>query len=148
MDIDVKHQELTEKYAEKKKRVRMNVIELIIGLVLLTFAFNYLKSHPAERTSIFAWLEVLVNKVEVMIWSVTGWNSEMIKEKQQLERWYDELISTSEKASCALPAEIEIAKRRLEELKSLKGSEYKKQMQKYQWYIRAYAQKVNEECGE
>lgn len=148
MDIDLKHQELTERYAEKRKRIRMNVIELIIGLVLLTFAFNYLKSHPAERTSIFAWLEVLVDKVEVLVWSITGGNSESIKEKQQLERWYGELISTSENANCALPAEIEVAKRRLNELKKLSWSEYKQQMQKYQWYIRAYASKVTEECGE
>lgn len=46
--------DLVEDYSKKKKKFWGNFIELIIGGILLVICINYLRTHPAEKTSIFS----------------------------------------------------------------------------------------------
>jgi len=148
MDISKKEQELEAKFVEKKWRVRMNIIELIIWLILLVFAFNYLKSHPAEKTSIFAGLEVMIEKVEVLFSNIRWWNGEYTKNKQQMQRWFGDLISTMKNGECMDATSITIAEKRLSDMQKLNAVQYKERIQEFQWYIKDYAAKVQENCGE
>ena len=92
MDKTLQEEAFQVKFEEKKKRLRMNIIEFIIGLILLSFAFNYLKNHPAERTSMFAWIEVLFQRAEIFISNITWDNWTALKEKHQLEKYYNRLM--------------------------------------------------------
>ncbi len=148
MDITKKEQELQEKYVEKKWRVRMNIIEMIVWLILLIFAFNYLKSHPAEKTSIFAGIEVMIDKVEVLISNIRWGNGEYTKNKQQMERMLSDLITTMKDGECLDTNSITIAEKRFSDMQSLSSSQYKERLQEFQWYVKDYAAKVQENCGE
>ena len=148
MDITKKEQELQEKYIEKKWRVRMNIIEMIVWLILLIFAFNYLKSHPAEKTSIFAGIEVMIDKVEVLISNLRWGNGEYTKNKQQMERMLGDLITTMKSGECLDANSITIAEKRLSDMQALSSSLYKERLQEFQWYVKDYAAKVQENCGE
>ncbi len=146
MDISTKEHEYQVKYEEKKSRLRMNLIEFIIWLILLIFAFNYLKSHPAERTSMFAWIEVLFQRAEIFMWNIFWEDWDMLKDKQQLERYYKELISTMENGQCADAETIESAKERYSMLTSIDVESYKENLKLYQWFARSYATKIKENC--
>ncbi len=61
------HETYAEKLVKRKKKVMMNLVELSIGVVLLIFCFTYLKSHPAEKLSVFSSVDVLVQKVKVAL---------------------------------------------------------------------------------
>ncbi len=148
MDISTKENEFQQKYLEKKSRLRMNIIEFLVWLLLLGFAFNYLKSHPAERTSMFAGIEVLFQRAEVFVWNLfwDDWN--ILQDKNQLERYYKELISTMQNGECADNATIVKAETMYRTLQNLSISQYKKELQVYQWYAGSYAAKIKENCWE
>jgi len=148
MEEIIKEQEFTARFDEKKKRFRMNLIEFIIWLILLSFAFNYLKNHPAERTSMFAGIEVLFQRAEIFITNITGDDGGILEEKHQLERYYKELISTMENGKCADLATIDAANERYKDLINLNIDEYKQNIQVYQWYAGTYAAKIKENCSE
>ncbi len=134
--------------AEKKKRFRMNMVEFIIWCILLVIAFNYLKTHPAEKTSIFAGVEVLLQKAEVFLWNITGKNGEEVRKQHELERYFKELISTMDAWKCVNVKTLEQAKKRLESLESFSSEQFTKSRQVYEWYARSYATKIQESCSD
>ena len=148
MDISIKEQEYLHALDMKKKRVRMNIVELIIWVALLVLCFNYLKTHPAEKTSIFAGIEVLTQKAQVFVSNVFGNKWDTLKDKYTLERRYKEVISTMEKWKCAEQDVIDEAKVRLESLKDLSASKFQEQQNAYKAYVSKVATKVSEDCGE
>ncbi len=147
MENTLQEEAFEVKFEEKKKRLRMNIIEFIIGLILLSFAFNYLKNHPAERTSMFAWIEVLFQRAEIFISNITGDNWTTLKEKHQLEKYYKELISTMENGKCADLQTIDSAKEKYKALLWIDIQTYKENIQVYQWYAGTYAAKIKENCS-
>jgi len=148
MELSTKEQEYEVLYQQKKKRLRMNIVEFLLWLVLLVFAFNYLKSHPAERTSMFAWIEVLFQRAEVFVSNIFGEDGSLLQDKHQLERYYKELISTMENGDCADVATREAAREKYKMLQSIDMQTYKENLQLYQGYAWTYAAKIKENCGE
>ncbi len=146
MEISQKEQELRASLSEKKKRVKMNIIELVIWVILLVLAMNYLKTHPAEKTSIFSWFEILIEKVEVFFSWIFGNNSDYLENKHSLEKRFKELITTMEEGKCVDQETIDIAKTRYETLKKLTTQWYKENMQAYQWYARSYKGLIELQC--
>ncbi len=148
MDISTKEQEYLDKFSERKSRLRMNLIEFIVWIILLSFAFNYLKSNPAERTSMFAWIEVLFQRAEVFVTNLfwDDWN--LLQDKHQLERYYKELISTMENGECATRNTLDSAKEKYRDLLSMNVETYKANLQVYQGYAWTYAAKIKENCWE
>ena len=147
MDVITKEMEYEQQLVEKKSRFRMNVLEFIVGCVLLVFAFNYMKNHEAERVSIFAGIEVLVQKAEVFLWNVFGWGGDMIKEKHRLEGYYKELISTMKNGDCAWVETLTDATVKYNALTNMSASEYETQRITYEKFARTYKVKIDESCG-
>jgi hypothetical protein len=86
MHISHKEQELRDALVKRKKRLGSNLVEFFVGCILLVFAFNYLKGHPAERTSIFAGLEVMVQNVEVRLAKMFEGDGEMLSQKKKFQK--------------------------------------------------------------
>ena len=90
---------ISEKQAMKKKLMH-DLIELVIWLTLLWMCYGYIQSHPAEKVSFFSWYKVIYQQTEIFFQNLFGKNWEILKEKYNLESYYQVLITLSEEKSC------------------------------------------------
>ena len=93
---------ITEKQAMKKK-LRNNVIELVIWLVLLWMCYVYIQNHPAEKISFFSWYKVIYQQSEIFFQNIFGHNGEWLKQKYSLESYYQVMITQAEEKPCVDP---------------------------------------------
>jgi hypothetical protein len=89
---DDKLTKLKENYDKKRKKLSMNVIEFLVGGLLLAFCFNYLADHPAEKSSIVSGIDVLYQKVRVFVSHLTSGKGKLLERKFEMERGFNELI--------------------------------------------------------
>ncbi len=141
------HETYAEKLVKRKKKLRMNLVEFSIWLVLLVFCFNYLKSHPAEKLSVFSSVEVLVQKAKVAVsqWTSGQWNE--LKVKYSLERSYKEMINIVEDANCLDPIQREEIKRMYSSLQQMEVDDFVQQEPLFVSFLKQTYSKVEEECN-
>lgn len=94
----------TEKSISEKRSIRKklfyNLVELIIWLILLWMCYGYLQTHPAEKISFFSWYKVIYQQTEIFFQNLFGKNGELLKQKYNLESYYQVLITLSEEKPC------------------------------------------------
>ena len=90
---------ITEKQAMKKKLIH-NLIELVIWCVLLWMCYGYIQTHPAEKISFFSGYKVIYQQTEIFFQNIFGKNGELLKQKYNLESYYQALITLSEEKPC------------------------------------------------
>ena len=90
---------ISEKKSMKKKLIN-NLIELVVGLVLLWMCYGYLQTHPAEKISFFSWYKVIYQQTEIFFQNLFGKNGELLRQKYNLESYYQVLITLSEEKPC------------------------------------------------
>ena len=90
---------ISEKQAMKKKLIH-NVIELIIWVILLWMSYWYIQTHPAEKISFFSWYKVIYQQTEIFFQNIFGKNWELLRQKYNLESYYQVLITLSEEKPC------------------------------------------------
>ena len=94
----------TEKPISEKRSIRKklfyNLVELIIWLILLWMCYGYLQTHPAEKISFFSWYKVIYQQTEIFFQNLFGKNGELLKQKYNLESYYQVLITLSEEKPC------------------------------------------------
>lgn len=97
---------ISEKQAMKKK-LFYNLIELVIWWVLLFMCYWYIQTHPAEKISFFSWYKVIYQQTEIFFQNIFGKNGNLLREKYDLESYYQVLITLSEEKSCVEPELVE-----------------------------------------
>jgi len=95
---------ITEKQAMKKKLMH-NLIELVIWCVLLWMCYGYIETHPAEKISFFSWYKVIYQQTEIFFQNIFGKNGDLLKQKYNLESYYQVMITLSEEKPC-IDAEV------------------------------------------
>ena len=90
---------ISEKQAMKKKFIH-NLVELLIWFILLWMCYWYIQTHPAEKISFFSWYKVIYQQTEIFFQNVFGRNGELLKQKYNLESYYQVLITLSEEKPC------------------------------------------------
>ncbi|MDR0282886.1 MAG: hypothetical protein LBI53_06480 [Candidatus Peribacteria bacterium] len=85
---------------EIKKKFFRNLIKLIIGSILLTISYGYIKSHPAEEISFFSGFKIIFQNAEILFQNIFGNNGDILKQKYSLESYYQALIALSEEKPC------------------------------------------------
>ena len=93
---------ISEKKAMKKKLIH-NLIELVIWLILLWMCYGYLQTHPAEKISFFSWYKVIYQQTEIFFQNIFGKNGESLRQKYNLESYYQVMITQSEEKPCVDP---------------------------------------------
>jgi len=83
-----------------RKKLFYNLVELIIWLILLWMCYGYLQTHPAEKISFFSWYKVIYQQTEIFFQNLFGKNGELLKQKYNLESYYQVLITLSEEKPC------------------------------------------------
>ena len=97
---------ISEKKAMKKKLVH-NLIELVIWCILLWMCYGYIETHPAEKISFFSWYKVIYQQTEIFFQNIFGKNGDLLKQKYNLESYYQVLITLSEEKPCIDPGIVE-----------------------------------------
>ena len=93
---------ISEKKTIKKKLVH-DCIELVIWLILLWMCYWYLQTHPAEKVSFFSWYKVIYQQTEIFFQNVFGKNGDLLKQKYNLESYYQVMITQAEEKPCVNP---------------------------------------------
>ena len=93
---------ISEKQAMKKKFIH-NLIELAIWLALLWMCYAYIQNHPAEKISFFSWYKVVYQQTEIFFQNLFGHNGEWLKQKYDLESYYQVMITKAEEKPCVDP---------------------------------------------
>lgn len=90
-----------------KKNFIHNCIELIIWIALLRMCYWYIQTHPAEKISFFSGYKVLYQQTEIAFQNIFGNNWDYLKQKYELESYYQVLITLAEEKSCTNPNTIQ-----------------------------------------
>ena len=93
---------ISEKQAMKKKLIH-NLIELVIWLILLGMCYFYIQNHPAEKVSFFSWYKVIYQQTEIFFQNLFGKNGERLRQKYNLESYYQVMITQAEEKPCVDP---------------------------------------------
>ena len=96
---------ISEKKAIKKKLIQ-DCIELVIWCVLLLMCYGYIQSHPAEKISFFSGYKVIYQQTEIFFQNIFGKNGDLLKQKYNLESYYQVMITLSEEKPCVDPSVI------------------------------------------
>lgn len=140
-------EDLQSSFNKKKLQLRSNVIEFIVWLVLLLFCFQYLSTHPAEKTSIISWIEIMYQKVSIYISNILYWDGTIRKEKNELIRTYGDIIAQVEESQCDGVISKNLIEQKLEQLKNLSSDEYAIVKETYKMFISGQYLKIKELCG-
>lgn len=125
---------------------RNNVIKFIIGLILLIISYGYIQNHPAEKASIFSGFEVLRQRVEVFFYRIADKDSEGLKNKFDLEKTFDELISSAESKGCADASVVDGLHEALTNLKKERIADLANNMGTYRRQISEYKAQIDASC--
>jgi len=85
---------------QDKRQLKWNIIKLVIWLILLVLSWHYIQWHPAERVSVFSWFDVLWQKIEVLWHNTFQGNWDLLEQKYNLEKYYQELLNLAEWNEC------------------------------------------------
>lgn len=74
---------------DRLKKFPMNLVEFLIWIWLLMLCWSYIQSHPAEKSSLFSWIESIIERVDV---KVTERRTGQWEELQRKNSIRDELV--------------------------------------------------------
>jgi len=99
----------------------------------LIFSYQYIQENPAEKVSLLSWFQVIYQKGEIAYYRVTGKNVDAIKQKHNLEQYFQELIRITDERSCIDSGIISSLHEDYALLRSLRSSD----LSKYLWDLSA-----------
>jgi len=140
--------ELNSALKERVKKFPMNIVEFLIWIGLLLFCWSYIQSHPAEKSSLFSWLEVIVEKTKVKFSERTTGQWPELQNKFQLVRTFDEIISLAEwTPDCLTEEDVSKITRAQWKLDALSVEEFIEQERAFTTVANLFYTKIKEECS-
>lgn len=140
-------EETKHEYAELKSKLLVNLVEFIVWVVLLSFCYMYLQSHPAEKTSLFSWVDVIVQKVKIFFTDITWGNWEDVEAKYKLEQTFDEILSLAKSWDCLSSTELEKAEKASTVLKAMELEEFLEKERTFRTTASLYYTKARKACS-
>lgn len=131
-----------------KTRIKLlkNFLQLVVWIVLLWFAYQYLLSHPAEKTSIVSWIQILWQKAQIIFYGLIWGDSALLDDKYKVERSLKELMNTMETSKCLTMDDYNKVKEVLETVKKMDNALYKLKRFEVYNFMNVYMEKINKEC--
>jgi len=136
---------ITEKQA-MKKRLRNNLIELVIWLVLLWMCYVYIQNHPAEKISFFSWYKVIYQQTEIFFQNLFGHNWDLLKQKYNLESYYQVMITQAEEKPCVDPDLVKDLHETYQKLQKEPKNTLEHTLQKYVEKQYEFDEELRKEC--
>lgn len=139
-------EECLQELAIKKGQAFSNIIELCIGLILLTFCRYYLQTHPAEKVSLFSGVEVMWQKAQIWFSQMSSEDALLLEQKQNLEKTMHEIVLLSKENACVDEVTKQSINDSFTRLQGMDLETYKKQQRAFNTVISLYYTKVKSEC--
>ena len=136
---------ITEKQAMKKRLIH-NLIELVIWLILLWMCYVHLQTHPAEKISFFSWYKVVYQQTEIFFQNLFGHNWEWLRQKYNLESYYQAMVTLSEEKPCVDPELIVDLHKTYEDLQNEPKATLEHTLQGYLDKQREFDEELKKEC--
>lgn len=120
---------------------------LIVGTILCTMCFVYIKDHPGEWNSFIPSLQMLYYKGQVFVYKSLGYDTRNLELKQQFTKIYTELSYLVQSSNCTDPTLLEKIKSQQEILKNIDISQL--QIEQYSTITTAQElkQTIEEQCA-
>ncbi len=137
-----------DKPISPKKKFVVNLVKFIIGLILLFMCFQYLDSHPAEKTSMVSGLQTIYERFSIFVQGIVTWETDALNDKYKLEQAYQELINTIKNSACNIDDTTkQWLNTKYSELKALNIKTYKTKQQDYYDYFVVFNQLLKQKCN-
>lgn len=140
--------DIAEDLAHKKTLAITNLIEFLVWIILLAFCWFYLQTHPAEKVSLFSWVEMMREKVQMWFSAVPDEDKTIIRQKESLEKTMQEIVLLSKESTCLDEATRSNIEASFSRLQKMDLETYKKQSKAYNTIVWLYYNKVKEGCKE
>ena len=128
-------EKLQESYATKLLKLRGNIIEFMVWVILLWFCINYLGTHPAEKTSILSWVTIMYEKVSIFVWNLLYGDGIERKGQIDLARTYSDIMWQVDEMHCDSIVSKQTIQKRLDELKALSPTQFGLLKDSYKLFI-------------
>lgn len=99
----------------------------------MLFSYQYIQQNPAEKVSLLSWFQIIYQKGEVVYYRVTGKNVDAIKQKHNLEQYFQELIRITDERPCIDSSTVSSLHEDYATLRSLRSSD----LSEYLWDLSA-----------
>lgn len=130
-----------------KKKFIINFIKFIIWLILLFACFQYLESHPAEKTSMVSGFQMIYERASIFVQGIITGESDYLEDKYKLQKAYLELINTLKNSDCQIDEELKQSlNKKYVELKALDIKSYKTKQQDYYDFFVVFNQLLKQKC--
>ena len=133
-----------QSYTSKRSKFWMNVVEFVVGLILLGVCWWYLSNHPAERISLFSWVEVFIEKAKLSFSNEGSW--EDLERRNQLLTLYSELLDIGTWSECLTNEDVESIQTTKDLIESKSIEEFVQREQSYNAIARIFMSKVSRGC--
>ncbi len=125
-----------------KRKIIVNIIELILWSIMLFICYCYVTLNSAEKTNFISGLDVLKHKVEILFGNVIGkWDSSQAQAQQSMIRNYREILLFAKEKACTISVSIPQVETFVREISELSPIEY---MKKEIYYSTQAAKLFNE----
>lgn len=139
-------EEEENKWIDKVRRFRFNLLQLFVWLVLLFFSFRYLSENDAERASLIKWLEIIYQKIQIFGRSLFGWEAKSLESKFTMEKSFEQLMSSYQESTCRDWKYYNEIVRKYNELKGLKSQDFIKKQDHFWIFLSDYYKNFKEGC--
>jgi hypothetical protein len=72
-------------------------------MVLLTFSYCYVNSHPAEEIAFFSGFKMIFQNTEIFLQNMFGGDGDLLKQKYALENYYQAMLFIADEKPCIQP---------------------------------------------
>ncbi len=125
-----------------KKKIIINILELVLWSIMLYICYLYVSLNVAEKANFLSGMEVLRHKVSSWVNNVIGkWDSTQAQAQQSMIRNYKEILSFTKEKNCTISASIPQIEIFIKEISDLTPIDY---MQKEVYYSNHAAKLFNE----
>ena len=138
----------SEEKAYYRKRFLWNLLQLLVGTVLLIVAYFHLQRSTAEKMSISSWVDVISQKVQLRFHSLFNKDGNTYLEKINMEKNYHEVLNVVQNSSCKDKVDGASLSKMNEQLKNDTVEEYAKKSAEYNKFLVDFYTNITKVCGE
>lgn len=129
-----------------KKRLGWNIVQLLVGTVLLLAAYVHLQKNNAEKMSISSGVEVLSQKVVLWFHNIFNHNGSQYEDQLAMQKNYAEVINVVQNSSCKEKVDVALLTGKYADLQNDSVEDYVKKSADYNKFLVDFYRKISEVC--
>jgi hypothetical protein len=129
-----------------KKRLHTNILQFVVGTILLTIAFAYLLDHQAEQTNLKSSFEGISKKINLVREKYTSGKDALMETQFKLKQQIEELYKSFQQAQCDQKIDLTQLKKDTADIATDTLDEFEQKHDAYVLTTRQYYTLLNQYC--